>query len=210
VYVTANPQLYRHQGEIQTKLHAVIHVWEDDGWDEKSGTVLPETVTKYAVDAAEKYPRKRLVAHYMQPHYPFVYGDAEFGKDHLQKNNPNEVNPWYEKLYGELDISKEHLWTEYVENLKGALPHVEELLSQISGKAVVTADHGNMFGERSFPIPIREWGHPHTTFTKELVRVPWLVVNDDNRREIVAEESVVSADVDSDVSERLQQLGYRS
>ncbi|WP_199243376.1 alkaline phosphatase family protein [Halopenitus persicus] len=188
----------------------MVHIWEDDGWDEKSGTVLPETVTKYAIEAAETYPKKRLVVHYMQPHYPFVYGDAEFGRDHLQKRDPDEANPWYKKLYGELDITRDRLWTAYVENLKGALPHVKKFLSQTKGRTIVTADHGNMFGEQSFPIPIREWGHPHTTFTEELVKVPWLVVEDGSRREIVPEESNASPDVDSNVSDRLQQLGYRS
>jgi len=42
VYVTANPQLYRHASEIDPNLHNVIHVWSKSGWDEEHSTVLPE------------------------------------------------------------------------------------------------------------------------------------------------------------------------
>lgn len=51
VYVTANPQLERHREEWDLTLHKTINVWLDDGWDEETGTVLAETMTKAAVDA---------------------------------------------------------------------------------------------------------------------------------------------------------------
>lgn len=209
VYVTANPQLYRHRDSIESNLHKVIHVWGKDGWDGELGTVRPETTTKYAIQAAQHYDDKRIIVHYIQPHYPFLTTDVTFDKGHLESDE-DEPNLWYRKMYGELDIGADELWNLYANTLERTLPHVERLLKSLHGKSIVTADHGNMFGERSFPIPIREWGHPHTTFTEELVEVPWLVVEDNERREIVAEKTIVSSDVSSDVSDRLQQLGYRS
>ncbi|MDS0220940.1 hypothetical protein NDI54_06190 [Haloarcula sp. S1AR25-5A] len=210
VYVTANPQLYRYRDEIETNLHDIIHIWKDDGWDEELGTVLPETVTEYAIDAAARYPKKKIIVHYMQPHYPFIQNNNEFGRDHLLEEDPDEPNPWYKILYGELNVSKQNLWDAYARNLELALPHVNELISKTEGKSVVTADHGNMFGERSFPIPIPEWGHPHGIFTKELVKVPWLIIDDESRRDIISEEGDKLADIDTDVDDRLRQLGYRS
>ncbi|MUV50090.1 hypothetical protein GJ630_10500 [Haloarcula sp. CBA1122] len=209
VYVTANPQLYRHWDEIEPNLHEIINVWDQAGWDDELGTVRPETTTEYAVQAAEEYDDKRLIVHYIQPHYPFLTTDVTFDKGHLESEE-DEENLWYRKLYGELDIEANELWNLYTETLKQTLPHVERLIKSLQGRSVVTADHGNMFGERSFPIPIREWGHPHSIFTEELVSVPWLVVGSDERREIVAEDHVATTDIASDVSDRLQQLGYRS
>jgi hypothetical protein len=210
VYVTANPQLYRNRHRIDTELHAVIDVWRDEGWDDQYGTVLPETVADTAIDAAEKYPNKRHIIHFMQPHYPFLTDETEFDKGHLGDGDTDEGNVWTKLVEGEIDVDAETVWSLYDDNLRRVLPSVERLLDQLPGKTVVTADHGNMLGERAWPIPIREWGHPRGIYTEELVKVPWLVVDSEDRPTIVAEE--VERDdtsVDQDVvAERLRNLGY--
>lgn len=208
IYVTSNPQLYRFRDEIDVNLHDVINVWQDEGWNDALGTVRPETTTEYAIEASEQYPDKRIVVHYIQPHYPFLQTEVDFDKGHLEIDDPNDPNLWYKKMWGELLVSGDTLWQLYVDNLRQTLPHVETLLDSLQGKSVVTSDHGNMFGERSFPIPIREWGHPHSTFTEELVKVPWLVVSDGERRDVVAGDAQTHRDVDVDVEERLRNLGY--
>jgi hypothetical protein len=208
VYVTANPQLYRNRDSIRATFHDVIHVWQEEGWDEEHGTVLPETVTEYATRAAEAYPDKRLIVHYMQPHYPFVDSETAFDKGHL--TGGRRENVWSQLLHGTLDVERGDIWRIYEANLERALPHVEELMDALDGKTVVTADHGNMVGERAFPIPIREWGHPRGIYTKELVEVPWLIHEGGPRREIRAEAPTTRAEaVDDDVvADRLRNLGY--
>lgn len=208
VYVTANPQLYRNRESIDVAFHDVVHVWQEEGWDEEHGTVLPETVTEYALRAAEEYPNKRLVIHYMQPHYPFIGAETDFDKGHL--TGARQENVWNQLLLGALDTEREDIWHIYEANLKRALPHVEKLLETLDGKTVVTADHGNMVGERAFPLPIREWGHPRGIYTEELVCVPWLVHKSGPRREIrIGESKNQSETVDQDiVADRLKQLGY--
>lgn len=209
VYVTANPQLFRFRDKFNFNLHKVINVWEEDGWDDEVGTVFPETMTEYASKAAEKYPNKRLLVHYIQPHYPFIESGTEFDKGHLENDDLEDPNFWYDFMYGRNNTSKDKLWKAYVDNLRYALPHVETLLNAISGKTIITSDHGNMFGERSFPLPVREWGHPHGIYTEELVKVPWLVIESESRREITSEESKESQDdIDADVTSRLRELGY--
>jgi hypothetical protein len=67
-----------------------------------------------------------------------------------------------------------------------------------------------MVGERAFPLPIREWGHPRGIYTEQLVKVPWLVSQNGPRRTVVAgtAESATS-DVDEEtVADRLRNLGY--
>jgi hypothetical protein len=209
VYVTANPQLYNIYDELGATFHDVIHVWQEDGWDDEYETVLPETTTTYAIDAAKRYPNKRLIVHYLQPHYPFLTDEVQFDKGHLQADGITP-NLWYEKMYGRLEINADRLWDLYIDTLQTVLPSVKHLLDELFGRSVVTADHGNMFGERSFPFPIREWGHPHETFTQELIKVPWLIVEDEERHKITSEPSVSGeSEVSSSVSDRLRDLGYQ-
>jgi hypothetical protein len=215
VYVTANPQLYYNREEIDADLHRVMDVWQEEGWNDEYGTVLLETVTEHAIRAAREYPKKRLIVHYIQPHYPFIGSDTEFDKRHLVASDTGEngngsENVWGQLMTGTLDATPANVWQPHVANLKRALPHVEELLSDLGGQTVVTADHGNMLGKRSFPLPIREWGHPQGIYTNQLVRVPWLVFESGPRREIYAGDSASrSGVVDDDVvADRLRDLGY--
>lgn len=209
VYVTANPQLHYYANDIDARFHAVVNVWKEAGWDESLGTVRPETTTEYARRAAEEYPNKRLVVHYLQPHYPFLTDDTTFDKG--QVDDPDDHRSFWQQIrMGDLDVSTDRLWTLYVDNFERTLPHVQDLTSALNGKTVVTSDHGNMFGERSFPVPIREYGHPLALFTDELVEVPWLVQDPDERKRIRADEPTRSADdvEDDAVAKRLRDLGY--
>ena len=210
VYVTANPQLYRNREHLLTEFHDVINVWQRDGWNDEHQTVLPETVNKYAREAADTYPNKRLIVHYIQPHYPFIGSQTQFDKNHLNVEDPQGEQVWDQLMTGKLKVSRESIWDLYVDNLLVALPHVEELMTTLQGKTVVTADHGNMVGDRASPIPINEWGHPRGIYTEELVKVPWLVFVNGPRREIESESPVnqVNDVEDSVVSDRLENLGY--
>jgi hypothetical protein len=212
VYVTASPILYRGLGrKYRTRFHDVINVWAENGWDEESRTVLPETTTKFALEAAERYPNKRLVVHYIQPHYPFIDSDVVGNAATVPDPDVLETDVWGQLMTGKIDIPRERVWAAYCSNLDRALPHIKDLLERISGKTVVTADHGNMIGERASPVPVREWGHPPGVYTCELVDVPWLEYESGPRRTVRAEEP--DADEDQDVEtdvvvERLQDLGY--
>jgi hypothetical protein len=212
VYVTASPQLYRNEDKLDCTFHSVVNVWSEDGWNENLGTVKPETVTKYAKRAVADYPDKRLIVHYIQPHFPFIQSDTDFDKGHLDKPvSEREDNMWIQMMKGNLAVSRNEVWQLYQDNLLTTLPHVYDLLDETSGKSVVTADHGNIIGERAFPIPIREWGHPRGIYTEELVTVPWLVHNSGQRRSIKPSEPVRdTTDIeDSVVEDRLEQLGYK-
>ncbi len=209
VYVTANPQLYWHRDWLNASFHAVEHVWMEDGWDERYGTVLPETTTARALEAAETYPNKRYLVHYMQPHYPFLTdADESFAVDHSFLD-PDEAGFWNRVMTGELGADPDEVWRAYQSTLDRTLPHVERLLEGLDGKSVVSADHGNMVGERARPFPIREWGHPRGIYTDQLVEVPWLVVDGDRRTIVSEAPAETRAEVaDEVVTDRLEQLGY--
>jgi hypothetical protein len=211
VYVTANPQLYRvengiHDAEpIDVSFHDQIDVWQDH-WHDDYRTVMPGVVTDAALQAAQAYPNKRLLVHYLQPHAPYVgpTGRNELPTDYLDF--------WRSFRQGEFDVSLETARRAYRENCELVVPHVGELLSQFDGRTVVTADHGELLGERDFPIPVRRFGHPTYTNLPAVVEVPWLVHQSDPRPEIVAErpeKTEAGESSGSDVVEsRLRDLGY--
>lgn len=211
VYVTANPQLYRIENgiydvePINVSFYKQVDVWRDH-WHDEYRTVMPEVVTEAALRAARECPDKRLIVHYLQPHAPYV---GPTGREEL----PTEyLNFWEAFREGKFDVSLETARRAYRENLELVLPHVSELLSELDGKTVVTADHGELLGERDSPIPIRRFGHPSHTDLPALVDVPWFVSERGTRREIVAESpesSEEDAGLDSDVvKDRLRDLGY--
>jgi len=200
VYVTSSPHVHKSNrgevGEINDDFHAIRHVWRQD--------LHPETLTDAAIDAAEAFPHKRLVFHYIPPHWPFfgstgakLFGDCDYEA------------PWEELTSGEDSVPLDQLRAAYRENLNIALDHVERLLPELDGKTVVSADHGQLLGDREFPIPVRGYGHPGLRVS-ELVDVPWLELPFDRRRRIRSEPPVEADETidDERAVETLENLGY--
>lgn len=117
---------------------------------------------------------------------------------------------WEQISSDEVDIDDETIWQAVIENLELALPHVEQVLTELAEKPIVTADHGQLVGEQVSPIPVRAYGHPASIYVDKLVKVLWLVSQNGERRPITAEESPETATtVDEEtVTDRLEQLGY--
>jgi hypothetical protein len=215
VYVTANP-MYR-TSDLGDVFHEVIDVWET-GWDEEQKTVPPEEVTEAALEAYASYPNKRLIAHFMQPHYPFIGDSAQQIADHAgfeytyrkaADGTPSHDNRTVWNLIESDEIEERPALEAYDENLNVVLPHVRTLVDTFSEKTVVTSDHGNLTGERLVPFGKSRYGHPVNVYTDGLRKVPWLVIDGDSRKDVRAEQPYDDADGDSDVvSERLANLGY--
>jgi hypothetical protein len=198
VYVSANEWYAKLREEINAELHAFEFVDRDA----MNGlTSRPETVTNAAQEAAETYPDKRLIVHYMQPHSPFL-GETGTHIDHagglMMTVKRNDLN--------HRDIVR-----AYRENLDLVLQSVDSLLEHLSGLTVVTADHGELLGECERPLPIKRYSHPIHIYVEELVKVPWLIHRDGTRKTVIAEEpaeEIEDFDVD-DLRDRLKDLGYR-
>lgn len=210
VYVTASTMLYQEsvfRERIDVELHDVVDVWEE-GIEYGEDGVMPETVARRAREAHERYPNKRLVVHFVQPHAPYL---GERGRELFPEFAPN---PLSERFRGVRDTDDNTLWTVYRENLDLVLEEVDDLLPELTGRTVVTADHGMLIGERERPIPVRSYGHPGSIYVEELVRVPWLVVDDGRRKEVfggsVADNYARKRDdeLDERAREHLAQMGY--
>jgi hypothetical protein len=209
VYINSNPYVPK-LGLDEGTFHAVVDCLRE--WDEDLETVRPETVANAAREANEQFPNKRLIVHFMQPHAPFIgeYGRSmEAGGWTMDRTTDSDPDVWNQAKAGNMDT--ESLWTAYEENLEVVLDVIGPLLNELQGKSVVTADHGNLVGERLSPIPTRpKYAHPYGIHVPELVKVPWFIVEDTQRPEIAEDPPVNQETVSkAKVEDRLEALGYK-
>lgn len=220
VYVTAMP-IYRVEewvpADIAGAFHDVIDVWQW-AWDPELGTVPPETMAAAIERAHERYPRKRLLAHFSQPHHPFVGPTGRSIDERGMRAREMAIgrsvedsgrNVWELLRAGELDPGRAR--QAYEENLELALEQVGKLVDRFDGRTVVTADHGNHFGEIVLPVPVRKYGHPRDTYSRTLLTVPWLVVEGTERKPVEAETPVERTNQEGTrdaIRDRLSDLGY--
>lgn len=195
----------------------------------------PHEVVDSTKQIYKKYPNKRLIIHFMQPHLPFI---GSVGEDMINRfkqlpaeeqseflhtdSKPrlklrkqsdqqyNFKNPYFDhgKFIESGYLSYEKAREGYAENLKIALDHVETLVDRIDGKSVVTADHGELLGERV--LGKKCYGHPDIC-RRELRVVPWHIIDSNNRRDIISDEPVNSRDMDeTELDKHLHALGYKT
>jgi hypothetical protein len=215
VYVTANPYVNLHLGD---RFHRIYPVW-DHGWNDDLSTVPPEHVVEEALKARMEHPNKRLIVHFMQPHFPSLIGrfPAETGIEGLRSHalgKSTYAEMTVEDLLEEGKLTREEVWSSYKDNLSIVLSHVEELTRRMPGITVITSDHGDLFGERlGFLYPFREYGHKCELHVRQLILVPWLILRNDTR--VVPrteprglEKSTYSREEDEKIKDRLRRLGY--
>lgn len=175
----------------------------------------PDKVTEAAIQAIDKYPDKRIIVHYMEPHYPYTddygqmlvseYAPSDYADDlpldwPLSAMKPGSINaPPPEKIK-----------KAYRENLEYGLRSVENLITEFNGKIVISSDHGELFGEYIYPLPSKLWGHSEKIHHPKLRKVPWLVIESEQRRSIQSDPPKDS-DLPSDevIESRLEALGYK-
>jgi len=210
VWVTANPWVSRFHDSI----FEVVELW-DTGWDDDRQTVPPDIVTAEARAAERRFPNKRIVAHYMQPHYPFI-GDAgvdlpdyaTFTGGGRIKSEKEAPTIWDHLRSG--TVGRDQVWTAYLSNLELVLPQAESLAESLAGKSVITSDHGNAFGSRTIPIPYRLYGHPRGLRHAPLAKVPWIEFESDRRKDVETGEIRSEAGSSELIEDRLEHLGYRT
>lgn len=194
-YVTGNP----YTSQVETSLLGLCdEVWKY-GWDSKLGTIPPRPITDRAITLHREQKFDHLIVHYMQPHFPSIVKDG-FGA----RIDPEKISTTEKTIFQQLkdgEISREEVWNAYRQNLIYVLNEVRILLSNINAETVVlTADHGNGFGERGI------YGHPAHRIHSCLRKVPWMETTATDSRSHIPETYSKQSNVDA--SERLSSLGY--
>lgn len=215
VYISPNPYIPTLEDNT---FHAVVPLLDE--WDDEWGTVHPKAVSEAARKARAEYPEKRLIIHYMQPHAPHTGSTARelrettplqgWDRYHVvdgQSEINDGVSIWTLAKRG--DITLETLRQSYRETLDIVLEDVADLVTGLDGRTVVTADHGEMLGERLIPFGPREYAHTYGLLTEQLRCVPWQVVSDADRREVSSDPPRERQEMTTEETERrLRALGY--
>ena len=172
IYISSHPFISKYENygyKGSEHFSKIDNVW-DYGWDKKLNTVPPREVSKAAMRMIRKYPHKRVIIHYMQPHAPWI------GKSrvNIKINRGDTGKLWNMIRLGKINIKK--VKECYEENLKLVIKEVKDLIKKLDGKIVITADHGECFGENFI------FEHPYGIHVKELVTVPWLIVDKNSKK----------------------------
>jgi len=263
IYISTNPYIASvpSKGFSAAEHFFEVHDLWLHNWDKDKGTVLPETVSKRAVEIINANMDKRAIIHYIQPHEPYLgqsisspgYSSSRpevfFGLSSDQGGKDKVLHKllyifsallYYCGIRGRLFVwklrellrmppanpmdavrrryGKEGLRRAYRENLEIVLKCVAELVQALSGRIIVTADHGEMLGE-SFC-----YGHWSRSSKKLLREIPWLVIDKGKKRteppktqlhpkqtqqrSAVPDEQEAKGKIEEQVQQRLRALGY--
>jgi hypothetical protein len=192
VYIESNGQVSK---AIEPTFHRMVKVWQ-----ETDSVPHPADVTGAAIAAKEDYPDKRLIVHYLQPHRPFITSENLFNEGFTD-------NPW--QSLGNGNVERNVIWELYKENLEAVFDEAFELARDLPGRVIITSDHGNLLGERSWPLPIRLYGHPGGVRHSDLINVPWGVIEAEERPEISHGKIHTKGSTPGEgVEDHLSDLGY--
>ena len=116
IYISTNPfinsMISVKQGGIkfEAKKHfsEIVDMWRYDV-DPIKKVVLPKTVNERVLEKIKKAPKKRMIIHYMQPHYPYIHSNYskfdKYTKMKIEKKTDSGfimskpyLNPFSEKI----------------------------------------------------------------------------------------------------------------
>jgi len=190
----ASPVAYPESPAVSREdFRAVYELWRTHATDHN---VVPPDVMRDATLEAYDRHGPGVVAHWMQPHEPFIAPEAAIvGGDATAKN------VWEGAQAGRLDA--DDVVQSYEATLKYVLPYVVELLESVDADVLITADHGNAFGEWGI------WGHPFGWPQPAVRKVPWVEIEATANQPRDYSSVLDETGEQSDVEGQLRALGYR-
>jgi len=160
-----------------------------------AGGTLPRYVTDRGIDIVRNHDYDRVILHYTQPHRPYLSNVVLESRDPYEY----EVKPF---VYLRDGGKRQTVWEAYLDELRWVLDDVQIFLENIAAeKVVISADHGEAFGE--FGVYSHSCGsvHPHVR------RVPWVTTTATDTGSYIP---AVTPSENTEISARgnLEALGY--
>lgn len=200
-------------------------------YSETVNRLYPQKLMDRAQELHSEYPHKRLIVHFMVPHAPYHSQEAQhlrreiteqtgkrFALSDCDEGKAETVSDEWD-LYSLLSASREGFLSDkklrdlYQENVDLAAEYASALTEQLTGKTVITSDHGEALGERLPPLFVKEYGHNEGIYCQGMRSVPWLEMDGENRRNIRSETPITSVEEeeedDESLNDRLRALGYK-
>lgn len=152
-------------------------------------------VIDHTIDLGRRNTCDRVISHLIEPHYPYVAAAKQRGADEL---NETEQKPWpYLRNGGDLDV----VWENYLTELRAGLGLVDRLLRNYDAEnVIITADHGESFGEYGF------YGHQTGSFNPHVRTVPLVRTSATDTEEY--KPTLPEETEEVTVNDRLRHLGY--
>jgi hypothetical protein len=155
-----------------------------------------------------------VVAHYSQPHAPYIgetkilpWDDEPDGMRQLLEKDIDRPNQRIYKRIMAGEISDAKLRKAYHDNLKYALSEVVRLIQRVDCPVVVTGDHGEHLGEGGRYL--------HEEESTLIRQVPWLFVDRSETGQKEIEQRYKTCEIDDrerqtskEIKNRLADLGY--
>ena len=155
----------------------------------------PRYVTDRAIAVGREFEYDRLILHYMQPHAPYTGALRE----------ERELKSFYKDPFTFLQEAgnKKRVWNAYLDELRYVLDDLEILLSNIDAeKVVISADHGEAFGEYSV------YNHHSGSLHPKIRFVPWIVTSATDTESYSSQIEPIPQNNIS-VENNLEALGYK-
>jgi len=154
----------------------------------------PQYITDRAIAVGREHSPKRMILHYMQPHYPWVAHAIEQNRD---------IKKWEERPERSKSYDRNKVFNAYLNDLKFVLDEVQVLLNNLDAETVViSSDHGDAFGEWGI------YGHGPGRFHPQVRYVPWAVTNASDSGEYTP-QITSSPNTETSMTSQLEALGYR-
>lgn len=174
-----------------------------------------------ALNLYEEHPHKRMIIHYMLPHSPYVDKEGNVilqVNQHAPEEEKKHPNTVFELFHKDSDdenyFTKDELIQAYESSLRFILNHISDLVDELNGLTVISADHGELLGERLYPFPFIGYGHPEGVYMDELVKVPWFECDNKDRREIIEADRPHHSmretnQISEQIEDHLYNMGYK-
>jgi len=174
-------------------------IGEEGPFGHTEGNTPPRYVTERGIAVGREHNFERLMLQYHQPHTPWFSQALKEGRS-LEYHEYD----WWNYYYETGDV--ESIWDAYMSDLRYVLDDIEILLDNLDAeKVVITADHGEAFGE--FGI----LGHKLGSLHPQIRKVPWVTTSaeDNQTYEPTVEEPDRSKIPREELDEQLEALGYK-
>lgn len=150
-------------------------VW-DWGYDQSIETVPASAVNKRLRAVEDLDDDRRVIGHYVQPHFPWVRGhdwaaEAEVAYPPPQRKSvdpsENTAQPTFSVANVQAKLGEDGVAAAYRDNLAYVLSWIDEVLDDLSGRVIITADHG---------CYLKDYSYPAESDDPTLHKVPWIEV----------------------------------
>lgn len=182
---------------LQEGTNAFVDENEIDIEDVPEYITPPEYVTDRGINLWRSGNLDRMVLHYWQPHTPYVSNAISENRSLYEyEQSPRE---YIQSVSG----NREQIFSLYLDDLRYALDSIQVLLNNVDAeKVVISADHGEAFGEYG------QYKHPITCLNPHVKKVPWTITSAINNGTYEPELGEKS-DIDHSPEEVLTALGYK-